>query len=236
MSVPRRQDDPWFWRKAVPVLSLDVMRFFFEDMGLRPPEPAQFQRILRESIVEGNPSKASGRKAPDATEWLSTLRARLQTAFGTSFLEHLSEWMFSVLFPAEDLPYNAWRLILSPASRSPERWSGLGFSPDHAERLRQQYLESTNIDAVQRSIAETRAQVLSEWDLAIFALHNLYDEEDDPFSEIVNAVRRHRLFRFWNELELSTSWEERSHILQNAQDYAKSKSMSVTLTPLSKRD
>jgi hypothetical protein len=209
-----------------------VVRPFFEEMGLKPPDPVQFQRILRDSLVEGNPSKASGRPTPNPNAWISTVFARIESAFGSGFLQHLHAWMFSVLFPAEDLPYNAWRLIFSMASRSAERWSSLGFYSEHAEDLRHRYLELSETEVILRSIGEMRAEQLSEWDLAMFALNRFYDEENDPFSEVMNAVKRHRLFTFWDELERSTSPEERERVLKSAQNYANSKGLSVTLAPL----
>lgn len=225
-------DDVWYWKKAVPLLSLDVIRPFFGEMGIGAPDAAVFQRLFRQCVVKARPSRASGVPNPSPEAWITDVTSRLRDLFGEAFVDQFRRWMFSVLFPPADLPYNAWRLILSDCSRTPESWQSLGFPATVAEPLRQRLLEVLDWTGLQGIAEEIRRQPLSEWDLALYALYDYYQEANDPIADAVAASKRRRLFAFWRDLEKATTAEERIRLLQGGQERAKQKGMSLTLSLL----
>lgn len=225
----------WFREKAVPILSLDSIRPFFQEMGLCVPDEANFQKLLRQSLVAFRPSRASGVRPPDPAVWVSEVVSRMTTIFGDTFVAKFRKWMSSVLFPPPDLPYNAWRLIFSDLSRSPESWQYLELPPDQAEPLRKRYSTLTDWAPVQAIADRVKAQPLSEWDLAIFALYNFYEEANDPVAEALAASKRRHLFTFWRELEQAATVDKQRMLLR-AQVLAKKKGMTLTLGLLDSGD
>ena len=78
-------------------------------------------------------------------------------------------------------------------------------------------------------VKAAKSQKLSEWDAAIYALYNFYEETNDPVDDASAAAKRRRLFVFWQDFERLTPAEERQTILLHSQALAKEKGMTLTL-------
>jgi hypothetical protein len=231
-----KAEENWFWRRATPVLSLDVIQPFFDLMGLQVADIAEFQILLRQRLVALRPAKLSGVTPPDPDGWVADLDARLQAIFGAAFVENFRKWLHSVLLPPGDMPYNAWRLLFSDAARTADKWQSLGFERQHAETLRQRYLALSDFRSIQALMKSVKSQKLSEWDTAIYALYNFYEDLNDPVDDVVAAAKRQRLFTFWREIEQLTTAEERNELLLKAQVVAKQKGMTLMLRLLDSKE
>lgn len=225
----RSGEDQWSWRKTVPLLSLDAIRPFFGELGLKIPDVGEFQKLLRQAVAIAHPSPKSGQPAPEPEAWAADVGSRLRSRFDDGFAVNLGKWMHSVLLPPPDMPYNAWRLILSDLSRSPEKWAAAGFPPQHAEALRLLYRKLTDWSAITALAESARTHRLSEWDLAIYALYTYYDEANDPVAQASAAAKRQRLFTFWREMERTTTQEDRDRLLAGSREVAATKGMTLTL-------
>jgi 8-oxo-dGTP pyrophosphatase MutT (NUDIX family) len=189
------------WGELVSLLSMDVVRPFYDLMGLRPGEPDELQRVLQEIV--------SGRKrlveAPDVAQGI--VRA-VEEELGAQASRHLFWWERHVFHndPGDNLHLDEWDNFLRCCRHDPDLWKRL-FPDQIREEALDRFRRSLNIDEYQRRQDDVDSRPLSDWDLHLYAL-NLYDDNlyDDAFPAPVPhgprvwvkpTVRDYQGYVFW---------------------------------------
>lgn len=168
------------WDHLVSLLSMDVVRPFFDLMGLKLASPAQFQEVLRREVITG---RKRGVVVPNAR--LPVTPQGVLKAVGESLGErvrrHLVWWGQGVFHktPGRDgRNLQKWSTVLQTSRHEPGLWNRLSFPQGALDRFHQSF----NFDDYRQRQAEVDARPLCDWDLHLYTLHlhddNLYGPND----------------------------------------------------------
>src|SRR4051794_38685138 len=109
------------WRRLVAILSLDLTKPFFADLGLGFVAPDAAQSILRQWLHRYLAAEASGGVRPPVAELIAALAAE----FGEADAERFGRRAQYGYFLSDDVVFNRWWRSMSRWCRRPELWQKL---------------------------------------------------------------------------------------------------------------
>jgi hypothetical protein len=217
------------WAHLVSLLSMDVVRPFFDLMGLKLSSPAQLQDVLRREVIAG---RKSGVVVPSARLPVIPQRVlqAVRESLGEGASSHLVWWERHVYHrtPSKDhRGLRKWISVLQRSQQEPGSWGRLGLPPGARDRFER----SRNLDEYVRRQKEVEPAPLSDWDLHLYALH-LYDDNlygtndlrrvpDGPRLYVTPTIRAYQGYQFWTWLlstlrleQLDRLWQEGQRIVE----------------------
>lgn len=217
------------WDYLVSFLSMDVVRPFFDLMGLRLADPSGLQRVLRQEIIA---RRKRGVTTPDVGQQTiaqAVLKA-VAEALGTGASQRLLWWERQVFHktPSRDnRGVRKWSSVLQTSRHEPRLWSRLGLPQSSMDRFRSSY----NLDEYLRRQKEVDESPLSDWDLHLYALYlyddNLYGPDDfarvpsGPRLHVKPTIRAYQGYEFWAWVlsklrpeQIDRLWEEGRRIVE----------------------
>jgi hypothetical protein len=201
------------WNQLLSALSLDGARPFYAAMGVPAENAEQFQKVLREAILEGRQRyEANPEQVPDVA---ALVLVRLDGATAKRF----ADWARGVFlgYHADQPDWSAWDIVFSQWAYS--RRKDLSFL---TEEKRANFVSDYRREATTDDIRELARQVLekplSDWDVEMYARRNWGASwESSPFSTIESIVRIERLKRFARVLWASVDDRERGAMQRAAE-------------------
>jgi len=212
--------NPRRWNELIDLLSLDVVRPFFDLMGLHAGN--DLQGVLRREIISGRKQAAASPDAelPTPQKVISAVAESL----GASTSSHLIWWGCYIFedAPKDHLNLDKWNSVLYDCRTDPRRWSQLGF-PDSIGP--DQFRICLSLYEYQRRQDEVDARPLSDWDLHMYA-YCLYDDNiyEDSFGRVPDGprlwvkptVRAYQEYQFWARALKAMGPEQRDRLWQAA--------------------
>jgi hypothetical protein len=189
-----------------PFLTLDVVRAFYDLMGLRPGDPGAFQEALREATIAWRKRMERAALAGGTPPPLADFCRQVEGAIGRSATEHLLWWLQNVFSGStrDNLGLNRWDRVLSRCRHESELWQRLGFPEELSEEALDRFRAARNVAEFYRREEEVKARPLSDWDLHMYASQLYVFEEDDieggggdPFTHIKSTIRDYHGYGFW---------------------------------------
>lgn len=195
----------WYW--IITLLSMDVVRPFYDLMGLRSLPADELQRVLRREIVAAR--KRWGTAQPGDPPFAPQAIIKVVAdSLGAAASRHLAWWERNIFRddPRDNLNLQKWTSILQTCTYEPGLWTRLGFLAPVEEEALERFRRSRKIEEYQRRQQEVDEQPLSDWDLHLYALHlfddNLYTQQntalpDGPRLWIKPTIRDKQRYDFW---------------------------------------
>lgn len=225
------ESNPRRWNEIIDLLSMDVVRPFFDLMGLHADN--DLQGVLRHEIINGRKRAALNSKTglPPPQRVISAVAESL----GARTSSHLVWWGRYIFedAPKDHRNLDKWDSVLYDCRSDPRRWSQLGFpdwiGPD-------QFRSSSNIDEYQRRQDEIDARPLSNWDLHMYAYclydDNIYEDsfgrvQDGPRLWVKPTVRAYQAYRFWARVLKTMGPEQRYRLWQEAHRIAEEEEILI---------
>ena len=215
------QDRQWVF----PFLTLDVVRPFYDLMGLNQEAQAGLQKALRDSTLATRKQlvEALVNQGPPPT--LATFCQDLERRIGTSAADHLAWWVRHVLHKQVQahIPVSHWEDLLRRCRREGEEsWRRLPFpgqlSPEVSRRFRAS-VDGKEYDRLRRALED---HPLSDWDLHMYASQT-YDFDDDregpsrnPSTEVSLTVGVYQQHLFWAWLLRGLTPEQQTKLWDKA--------------------
>src|SRR5438552_258113 len=125
------------WGYLVSLLSMDVVRPFYELMGLRLADPVGLQHLLRQEIVTGRKKGVAPPDGGQPTITPGVLKA-LEEALGAETSRRLFWWERHVFHKSprrDNLNVRKWNTVLQTARHEPRLWNQLGLPQGALERF-----------------------------------------------------------------------------------------------------
>ena len=172
--------DPARWRRIMTLLSLDVVRPFYDLMGLRSLPGDELQQVLRREIVTAR-KRCAASQSDDPLFAPQTIIEVVADSLGAAASRHLVWWERNVFSdsPRDNMNLHHWTRVLQTCSYEPDLWARLRLPAELAQEALERFCQSRKIDEYQRRQKELDERPLSDWDLHIFALY-LFDETLSP--------------------------------------------------------
>ncbi len=202
--------DDFRWHRIITLLSLDVVRPFYDMMGLRLIAADHFQQILRQEIIVVRKRWAVA-QPEDLRLDVSAIIEGITRSVTAEDMRRLHWWERNIFSddPRDNMNLARWNSVLQDCSYEHARWARLGLPTGISEEAFKRFRQSGNIKTYQKLQDELDKQRLSDWDLHIYALHlyddNLYDEvtialQDGPRLWLKPTIRDKQRYDFWTWL------------------------------------
>jgi hypothetical protein len=212
------------WTEAMSLLSLDLSRQFFEDMGLALPRVELFQPMLR-TVIEGHRDVLDTRMPLDLSPFLRASRDALIAAHGTTFLEWFDVW-FEEIFRIFTPEWRAYRsaLIVWQAGIRTGQPGELQLGPA-ANQLYSRFEELFRDPRIPLRLSAAALSAKSPWDSFLYTLRRYSDDKEAvnvannksdapallcPLEVIEDVIARNHFLLFW--AELLPNLDERSSV------------------------
>ncbi len=218
------ESNPHRWNDIIDLLSMDVVRPFFDLMGLQADD--DLQAVFRQEIIGGRKRAAAdpdiGLPAP--TQVINAVSDSL----GVHASSHLVWWGCHIFerVPRDHRNLGKWNSILQDCRTDLSRWSKLGLpesiGPD-------QFRSFSRVEEYQKRQDEIDARPLSDWDLHMYVYclfdDNIYHDgfrrvQDGPRLWVKPTVRTYQMCRFWAEVLGNMGPEQRDCLWQEARRIA----------------
>ena len=208
-----------------PLLTLDVVRPFYDLMGLAQEAQAGLQMALRAATLATRKQLVEALTNQGPSPTLASFCQDLEGRIGPSVAEHLAWWIRHVFYREVQahIPVDDWSDLLRRCHRKGERsWRRLPF-PGHlsAEALRR-FGASLDRQEFKRLDAELDDRPLSDWDLHMYASQT-YDFEDPlegpggkPSTEVYLTVGVYQQYVFWAWLLRALTPEQQTKLWDKA--------------------
>lgn len=186
-----------------PLLTLDVVRTFYDLMGIDPQYHAALHGGLRKAtlVTRKEIVLELTRGGPKPT--LAGFCGIVESALGPPGTEHLTWWLERVLL-AEHREIGSWTRVLRYCLREgDEYWRRLGFPAPLSDEAAKRFATSVDRTAHKRRCADLDEHPLSDWDLHMYA-SQLYDFDrsleglsPSPLTEVSLTAAAYQEHRFW---------------------------------------
>jgi len=213
---------PIQWGMIFILLSMNVMTPLWEFMGLQLRDSKNFRSLLRRLIIE---NRKIYEQNPDQIPPLADrVFEQVEAAMGRSEAESIYKWATGIYneVHADQPQWSGWEIIFFRAANNSAIREQLELPTEKLEILLSKYKESTDASDVEEKIKELKTQSLSDWDLEMYSIHQLNNDDlSDPFQTILLCVRMNRFQLFWEEILSELSLEEKTSLHQNGQEILK---------------
>jgi hypothetical protein len=196
--------------EAISVLSMDLSRSLFPEMGLDFRDPEQIRRVLR-GRIEAHRAAIEVDSVPEQRIMLGEVKQALSAARGAAFVEAAQIWFRDVFYWFPRKPWSLYEdevISVRAAMRRGEDPLGLG---DIAEQFLKSFaaIRAADIEALVEKVKE---EPLSEWDQLIYRIRRYRNDEQFvlryseavemryPFANLVGAVTQNRFQIAWEQM------------------------------------
>ena len=217
------------WALLVSLLSMDVVRPFFDLMGVKLANPTEFQEVLRGEVIAGRKSEVADPNARLPVTPQGFLKS-VRESLGEGANRHLVWWERHVFHknPSRDnREVRKWATVLQTSRHEPRLWNRLGLPPGALER----FGRACNLDDYRRRQKDVDSSPLTDWDLHLYALwlfdDNLYSSSDlshvpdGPRLHVRPTIRAYQGYEFWAWVlsklrpeQIDRLWEEGRRIVE----------------------
>lgn len=198
--------DDFRWHRIITLLSLDVVRPFYDMMGLRLIEADHMQQVLRQEIILVRRQWAVT-QPEDLRFDVPAIIEGISRSVSAEDMLRLHWWERNVFSgdPRDNMNLLRWKSVLQDCSYEHARWARLGLPAGISEEAFKRFLQSKNTQAYRNSREKLYELPLSDWDLHIYALQlfddNLYDDmkagDDGPYLLLRSTIRAKQGYEFW---------------------------------------
>lgn len=204
------------WGAAVAILSLDVIVPFYAHLGLKIANPSLFLQLLRETILsnrrafEANPSQIPNIQG--------TILQSLETSFGSEFSRMFEYWVQNVfVFTGQDFsPLSKWYILLALARTDRQRWISLGLPQGISEESRSKLEDIFDHNELHALADQIDKHPLSDWDIEMYSIHGFDDDENEPYTWVLETVKKRRFSSYLDWLVASLNDDQRRQLVDNA--------------------
>jgi hypothetical protein len=210
------------WVKAIPLLSLDLLRPLFSLMGLSPRNPQQLQQAVRGEIM-----RARWKFEQSAFHSLASVQEVVEGILESvepSDADHLRKWTQFVFHgqPTDNLDLRQWLTFLRHCRRNLALWNRVFSEALPPAEALNKFERAIDISEFDTKYEELSGHRLSDWDLHIFAVH-FFDDDDSEgtpngpylwaaptvrdfqalkfFGSVLSAMRPEQVDRWWKRAE-----------------------------------
>lgn len=187
--------DVSYWRSALEILSVDLVRPLYPELGIRIAGEEELREAVRDALCGGpwvhTPSEGRFTLVPnfDLTSAVA-LKQRLDGNIGAGTATELDYWVRYVACTDDANPWALYEDLFEVWASSFRR-SGhdrLGLSAD-AAAIEARYRLASDLERQTAVLGEQRVQPLSDWDAAVLVTHGLLEiPEGSDFFPLVDAV------------------------------------------------
>jgi len=174
------RDNPVKWRLMFELLSSDITKSLYQEIGLKIADKENFVKQIRESLLAyPKPVEADQLiEIPDNTFAEMTLD-RIGKHLGKEVALCLCQWGTGVFKYAlvEKATYGYWIALLLHCKWDDNLWNALGLPQDKNAIFKQKFLNTQDGEQFSLSYEEANKEPLSDWDLQM--LNDSVNEEDD---------------------------------------------------------
>jgi hypothetical protein len=214
---------------AFPILTLDLVRGFYDLMGLDAAFHDRIHAGLRAATVRTRQEFVQGLVNPHGQVARADFCQLAESELGRDASEHLSWWLQNV-FEAQTQDHRdleRWTQVIIHCHRDrDELWSQLPLSQPLAAEAFGQFAVARNFREYYRRAEELDSQPLSDWDLHMHA-SQLYDFSEDqegtganPMTHVSLAIHAYQYLRFFAWLLRSLSPEQQTALRDKALEIA----------------
>jgi hypothetical protein len=223
-----------------PLLTLDVVRTFYDMMGLSPANASyDLQMVLRDATITVRKRVwqiAAGALPPTLAEFWRSVEAAMEPAA----TERLAWWLQNVLHaePRDNLGLSHWNHVLRYCRHCPDCWERLGFPTEVSSEALNRFRKAIDITEYRRRYDELQACPLSDWDLHMYA-SQLYDFDNDlegpsasPFVTVLATIRDYQAYQFWAWVLRTLRPDQLTHLWEGGKRIVREEELtSVTELP-----
>jgi hypothetical protein len=205
------------WGTIVCLLSLDYVQPFVEDMGLVVPDASRLRELTRQAVNSNRDDFVSGSAHRSLA---NRFLIEVGQGLGIAVADHIESWADRTftIETRDQLPWRSWFVVFEVASRDSDRWQRLGFMSEGSSLVREIYVQTMQFRELFQKRDELHRTALTDWDLHMFAIHELDFDEHDPFNWIFLTVETYRMQLFFKRLRSQLTDSELSRIWPLAQD------------------
>lgn len=188
------------------MLTLDVVRVFYELMGFNPQAQARLQGALRDATLTVRKEIVDALVNGSPKPTMATFCRPVEASLGTGTTEHLVWWLQNVYHaePQSQIPLQDWTHLLRHCHREgDEGWRRLPFPPHLAAEAFRRFAMSVDVKEYEGRVDQIEARPLSDWDLHMYASQT-YDFDGDleggwpnPLDRVASTVSVYQRYGFW---------------------------------------
>jgi hypothetical protein len=187
-------------------LTLDVVRAFYDLMGLDTAVEAGLQGALRDATLVTRRQIVDALVTGGPKPTLAAFCRYVEGSVGAAASEHLVWWLQHV-FDAEAQTHRAldrWSRVLRHCQREGDGgWRQLAFPEPLSNEASSRFAAAVDVKEYHRRREYLEARPLSDWDLHMYASQT-YDFDQDmegawpnPFTHVSGTIRAYQQSRFW---------------------------------------
>jgi len=210
-------------------LTLDVVRAFYDMMGIDPTFHAGLNLALRDATLATRTEIVQALLSGGPKPTLATFCRHVESLTGSAATAHLAWWLQHV-FDAEQI-HNAmddWEQVFRHCQREGhEAWRQLPFPKDLSNESLKRFATSADRKEYYRRCDELEAHPLSDWDLHMYASQT-YDFDDDlegswpnPMTKVFLTLAAYQQFQFWAWVLRVLTPEQQTRLREKALEIAR---------------
>jgi hypothetical protein len=202
---------------VLALLTLDVVRPFYDLMGLNQDAQAVLQDALRATTL------ATRKQGPHPTP--ASFCRELQGRLGAPTIEHVAWWLRYVFFKETQahVPVENWTDLLRRCHRAgAESWGRLPFPARLSAEAFQRFGTSIDRTEYKRRDQELDDRPLSDWDLHMYASETYdFDEQTEgptgaPSTSVSLTVSVYQSYLFWAWVLRALTPEQQTKLREKA--------------------
>lgn len=205
------------------LLSLDVVRPLWPEMGVDMLKPEEFQGPLRALIIENR--KVYEEDPTVIPPLADNVFGAIERDAGSESAERFFLWATTVFYEThEDLPqWSAWDIIFRQWAYNSEYRQSLNIPETRRDEILDEYLARLDTRELKQTIEGLKARPLSDWDLEMFSIHQfVYDDIGDPFVTVRQVAEMNRFQLYWEVMLGATASDDRARMWEQGRRILKS--------------
>jgi hypothetical protein len=188
------------------LLTLDVVRAFYDLMGLDPAFHAGLQRALRDATVATRKEIVEALVHGGPKPTLTSFCRHVERVAGDAATDHLAWWLQNVFDynTQTHKALSAWTYVMRRCQREDDAsWRQLAFPEALSSEASTRFTRAVDATEFSRRRDALEARPLSDWDLHMYA-SKTYDFDQDtegtgssPLTRVSATLRAYQEYQFW---------------------------------------
>jgi hypothetical protein len=216
-----------------PLLTLDVVRPFYDLMGLKQEADVGLQKALRAATLATRKQLVEALTNQGPSPTLTSFCQDVERRISTPVADHLAWWLQRVLHSEAHVAVSNWQDLLRRCQRNGEEgWGRLPFPGRLSAEASKRFAASVDRKEYKRLDAELDDRSLSDWDLHIYA-SQLFDFEDPlegpsgkPDTSVYLTVDVYQQYLFWAWLLRQLTPEQQTKLRDTALEIVQTDKLS----------